>query len=238
MDKKTEFITINISEKQIIGKFNSNDKEYSRIITPDGYTYIRPTDTIKQSDYGEGKKYFSIPSDFQMSLQRSYKVGEDNGKPVYETEEKSVTAEELKNMYKKSQSNAEENDWVVIRVTKNQVLGSFEHTTEEGEKINLSRIITPEGSTFIRQSTQLRQVQGNSNLLEFSMKKDQTIRVTKTNFDKKVGEANGKPVYETNQRDVTAEELFDIFQRKGKTQEFDGEKTSLEESNKVRGKSR
>lgn len=232
MDINTEFTTINISEKQIIGEFNSNGKDFSRIITPEGFTFIRPTKTIKKSDYGEGRMYFSMPKDFEISLQRSYKVGEDKGKPVYETEEKTVSAEQLKEIYKQK-NNEKINDWVVIRVTKNQVLGKFEHTAENGEKVNLSRIITPEGSTFIRQSNQLREVQGNSNLLEFSLKKDQSIRVTKTNFDKKIGENEGKPIYETTQRDVSAEELFDIFQRKGRNKDNDRENSVPEKDTSI-----
>ncbi|MDE6209555.1 MAG: hypothetical protein K2M73_07780 [Lachnospiraceae bacterium] len=218
-EKQQDFVTVTILKTQVLGSFTSqnNGIEYSRILTSDGYTFIRPTNTLKESAYDEGKLYFSIPEDFKIGLERSYKIdgqSDADGKPVYKTEKIEVTAQELRDKvkyHKNPNPESKDSDWVVIRVTKGQIVRNFEAKTDEGT-VNLSCILTPDGETYIRPSEQIREVKGNSNLREFSLHKNQQIRLTKTNFDNIIekNEETGKNIFETSQREVTAQELFDI----------------------------
>ena len=230
MEEKV-FISINVKKSQIVATIPGKDNnEYSVIVVPGGYTFIRLSSQLKESMYDENSVYFSIPEDMTIRLERSFKTEEldENGNNIYKTDEKEVTAVELKEMLRNREKTVSE-DWVVVRITKAQEIQQFPHTDENEKTYSLSRIITPTGETFLRKSEQIREVKGNPNIKEFSLKKDAKIRLTKIDWDKIVDYTpDNKPIYAQTQREVTAVELYDIFANRKKQQEVTPEEPARE----------
>lgn len=221
---KKKFITITVSEKQMIGRFNAKETgvEYTKILAPEGYSFVRKSEKIKPS-VKEGKVCFTVPEDYNFLLQKNTKISDDEydeqgnilKEAEYKTEEKYVTARELSDMYEKAAEEYKlqrlENDFVTITVNKECVGKKFEFEGNEYHKIT-----APGGWSCIRPAEYLK-LSEDGEKVSFSLPKDYSLNVKKSYVVKPAikddsGDVIAEPEYGEKKRTLSAEEFSMLFE--------------------------
>ncbi|WP_312497064.1 hypothetical protein [Anaerosporobacter sp.] len=207
-----QYETIVISHNQVIGQLRVGDKDLAKIITPDGYTYLYKKDKLRQSDYDENKLYFSLPSEYKIQLSKSEDTGEidGEGKRIYRNKEKMVTAPELKQMYSRlnvKQAIEADNKFIKIEFSKNRMVQTF--PTDNGD---FTRILAPNGFSFIRPSNQIHESNKEIGMAYFSLPKDDyEIKMTRSVNTGNVDQSNN-PIYKQEDKLIVPVELKELFQ--------------------------
>lgn len=199
--------------------FVSNGKELYSIKVGNGYEYVRPKDKVFASREREGYSCFNIRSDYEITLKRNVKRSDG----TYKTEKTFVKAAELQEMHNRYDK---QDEFIKISISKNQVVQKFVANTEDGSK-EFSRILAPQGITYLRRSEQLHSDNDNSNNLYFYLHKSNKIKVQSKDTDTVIGTTeSGKPIYATVQKEVTANELKQMYE--------DGKRAWKEQNDKAR----
>nr|WP_294494711.1 hypothetical protein [uncultured Anaerosporobacter sp.] len=206
-----QYETIVISHNQVIGQLRVGDKDLAKIITPDGYTYLYKKDKLRQSDYDENKLYFSLPSEYKIQLSKHEETGEmdGEGKKIYRNIEKMVTASELKQMYSRLnvKQAIEYNKFIKIEFSKNRMVQTF--ATDNGD---FTRILAPNGYSFIRPSNQIHESKKEMGIVYFSLPKDDyEINMTRSVNTGNVDQSNN-PIYKQEDKLIAPVELKELFQ--------------------------
>lgn len=181
-----EFVTISFSEKQVISRFTANnDMEYSRILAPDNYTFVRRTDKIKPS-LKDGRFCFSVPGDYRIKLTRSVvieppvKDGDGNliKEGIYREEQLTVSTRELARMYAESKEKyKQKSDGPVISLSvPAEFVGDVFSLPGRGEFI---KITAPGGYSCIRLSNQVI-LSDDKKTYTMDLNKDYNINVGKS----------------------------------------------------------
>lgn len=207
-----QYETIVISHNQVIGQLRVGDKDLAKIITPDGYTYLYKKDKLRQSDYDENKLYFSLPSEYKIQLSKSEDTGEidGEGKRIYGNKEKMVMASELKQMYSRlnvKQAIEADNKFIKIEISKNRMVQTL--PTDNGD---FTRILAPNGFSFIRPSNQIHDSKKEIGMAYFSLPKDDyEIKMTRSVNTGNVDQSNN-PIYKQEDKLIVPVELKELFQ--------------------------
>lgn len=207
-----QYETIVISHNQVIGQLRVGDNDLAKIITPDGYTYLYKKDKLRQSDYDKNKLYFSLPSEYKIQLSKSEDTGEidGEGRKIYRNKEKMVTAPELKQMYSRlnvKQSIEDNNKFIKIEFSKNRMVQTF--ATDNGD---FTRILAPNGYSFIRPSNQIHESKKETEMVYFSLPKDDyEIKMTRSVNTGNVDHSNN-PIYKQEDKLIAPVELKELFQ--------------------------
>lgn len=207
-----QYETIVISHNQVIGQLRVGDKDLAKIITPDGYTYLYKKDKLRQSDYDESKLLFSLPSEYKIQLAKSGDSGEIDaeGNKIYRNKEIMVTAPELKQMYSRlnvKQAIEGNNKFIKIEFSKNRMVQTY--ATDNGD---FTRILAPNGYSFIRPSNQIHESKKETGMVYFSLPKDDyEIKMTRSVNTGNVDQSNN-PIYKQEDKFIAPEELKELFQ--------------------------
>lgn len=119
---------------------------YAKEQEEQGYSYVRPTEQLRESVKIAETIYFSVPEDYDFTLKRS----RSDGQGGFVTEELKVTVNELKERHKKYDDTP---DFVKISISAKRVVSSFT-STKSGEPVEYCKIMAPEGMTYIRKKEQ------------------------------------------------------------------------------------
>lgn len=202
--ENSKFLTIEISKNRAIQTFQTEQGEFTRILAPDGFSFIRPSNQIHPSKKDDAKVYFALPRyDFEVRMTRSVNTGEvdSNNNPIYKQEAKLVTPEELKDLFCSSE------EVITIAFTKNQIVANFKSVSSwsdnEAEEMEFSKILTPMGDTFIKPSKQIV-YNAETGKYELHMKVYQMVKLCKS-----VKLKDGK--YTNEAISVTARELTEMI---------------------------
>ncbi len=218
------FVTISFSSKQVISTFTSrqNDTEYSRILAPDNYTFVRRTDKIKPS-IKDGKLCFSVPNDYKIKLTRSVVIepavkdrdGNTIKKGVYKEEELVVSAEELARMYAESKEKyKQKSDELEIYLSvPAEFVGVVFSLPDKGE---FRKITAPGGYSCIRPSNQVV-LSDDKKTYTIKINKDYNINVGKSYVvQSEQKDANGtvtaQPEYGLKKSVMKAHEFAELFE--------------------------
>lgn len=155
-DVQVSFVTVSFSEKQILDSFpGKNGKEYSRILAPNGMTYLHPTEKIRDDQYHEGRKVFFLPEGTEITMSKNVKkpdVPEDAPNSIkYEKIKAVMKVEELKAAYDSARKDfkearqkeweAENNKFVHLEISEKLV--KLVPGKNENEGKNFARISIP-----------------------------------------------------------------------------------------------
>ncbi len=141
-----EFVTVTVAASKIRPFKGKDGKEYCSIDAGQGYSYVRPTEQLRESVKIAETIYFSVPEDYDFTLKRS----RSDGQGGFVTEELKVTVNELKERHKKYDDTP---DFVKISISAKRVVSSFT-STKSGEPVEYCKIMAPEGMTYIRKKEQ------------------------------------------------------------------------------------
>jgi hypothetical protein len=202
--ENSKFLTIEISKNRAVQTFQTEQGEFTRILAPNGFSFIRPSNQIHPSKKDDAKVYFALPrNDFEIRMTRSVNTGEvdSNNNPIYKQEAKLVTPEELKDLFCSSE------EVITIAFTKNQIVVKFKSvsswTENEAEEMEFSKILTPMGYTFIKPSRQIV-YNTETDKYELHMKAYQMVKLCKS-VKLKEGEYTNEAI------SVTARELSEMI---------------------------
>lgn len=117
MPEEKNFVTIELSRKQVdtehLSHSEKTDKDYARIFVPNGGVLFYPVESIKTNRDNPERVYFTRPEGTELQLNYSKRrEGIANIAPIseqYENYTKTVTIEDLKDMYEEERRNYAEN---------------------------------------------------------------------------------------------------------------------------------
>lgn len=203
---------------------NVDSKDGFRIIYEDYFGYIQPLSNSIFNDENEVAKEVEDIGQGGLKLVSYDELVQTNPNIPYFQNEILY----LYNIYDKKMKSCEleskDSDFVEIRTKKFLILDSHIAKTDEGI-VKLSRVLTPSREVYLIPSEQVRDVEYNPKFtadiqgeveVSISLHKEQKIRLVSVNFDNIIGndELTGRKIFETSQREVTAQELFDIYNKK------------------------
>lgn len=225
-EKKPHFVTISFKKSRVVATFEKDGQDYSRIITPNGYTFVRSSSQIKDSFQDPGMCYLSLPEtiqkdgvweEYRIVLSKSKKkegITEQTPKDErYESISRTVTVRELKSFIEKGYlpPKHEKEEFVTFEITKTQIVDVFssklksEDNTSANQNDMLYRIMATEGFSFLRPVNQVKPVIENgsvqTNRFQFCLPADYQIKLTKSYKDMATNE------YKKVERVITAKEL-------------------------------
>ena len=200
MDEK-EFATINFKKVYIGDEFkirdaDQNEVSYTNIHVPGAGNIIRMTDQIKQSEYDESEKYFSVPKDYKFTAKRSIK--DENGE--WTSRETKLSVDELKEHFKNAAEYEKSEDFQTIVFSKNRLHDVF--MGKDG--VEYISIVADKNIEFIRKFEQIREVEGDPDKLAFSLPKDFVLKA-REHYKTESGN------WEDRDKDITIPELKDML---------------------------
>lgn len=200
IEADNKFIKIEFSKNRMVQTFPTDNGDFTRILAPNGYSFIRPSNQIHESKKETGMVYFSLPiDDYEIKMTRSVNTGnvDQSNNPIYKQEDKLIVPVELKELFQASE------EVLVVSFTKNQVVATFNgvniRNEEQEKEIEFSKILTPMGYTFIRPSSQISYNNENDRY-ETHMKAFQVVKLQKSVH-------SGEGGYSKETITVTAKEL-------------------------------
>lgn len=149
-DQEVAFTTVSFSEKQIVDSFvGKNDKEYNRILAPNGMTFLFPSDKVHDDQFHKGRKTISLPTGSEIELTKSTKMeGMEN---QFSTIETKMKVEDIKNLYDSNrkefkeakQAEREANNNRFLRIEFPEKLIKMVQGKGENEGKNYARVTLP-----------------------------------------------------------------------------------------------
>lgn len=180
IENNNKFIKIEFSKNRMVQTFGTDNGDFTRILAPNGFSFIGPSNQIHESKKETGMAYFSLPKDdYEIKMMRSVNTGnvDQSNNPIYKQEDKLFAPEELKELFQASE------EVIIISFTKSQVVSTFNgvnsRNEEPEEEIEFSKILTPMGYTFIRPSSQISYNSGKDRY-ELHMKALQVVKLQKS----------------------------------------------------------
>lgn len=200
MDEK-EFATINFKKEYVGKEFKIRDEDqneisYTNIRVPGAGNIIRMTDQIKQSEYDEREKYFTVPVDYEFTAKRSLK--DENGE--WTNEETKLSVDELKERFENAAEYEKSEDFQTIVFSKGRLHDLF--TGKDG--VQYVSIVVDKNIEIIRKYEQIREIEGDSNNLVFSLPKDFVVKA-REHYKTESGD------WEDRDKDITIPELKDML---------------------------
>lgn len=198
-----QFITVTVAADKVTEFTAKDGRKYCSIDAGQGYSYVRPKELLRESVKTAGSVYFSVPENFAFTLKRSRADGHGG----FVSEELKVSAQELKERHKNFDNATE---FVKITISAKRVVSSFT-SSKSGTLVEYSKVLAPEGMTYIRKSEQIHDDKYNEGKKYFVMPKGQEITLEyKTENVIGYTQNEGKPIYETKRITVTAERLKEM----------------------------
>lgn len=212
-----EFITVTVAADKVKEFTGKDGKKYCSIDAGQGYSYVRPKEQLHESVRTADSVYFSVPENFAFTLKRSRTDGQGGFVP----EELKVSAQELKERHQNFDNATE---FVRITISAKRVVSSFT-SSKSGTPVEYSKVLAPEGMTYIRKSEQIHDDKYNEGKKYFMMPKGQEITM-EYRTENIIGytQNDSKPIYETKRITVTGERLKEMY---------DDEKRRLAEKSKA-----
>lgn len=215
---KMEEITIKFSEKLVGEPFMGKDgNEYRQVKIPNKdendkspwATFVVKSNQVHENNFGSGM-WAKLPSEGSTTVRKDHVVGEKDGKKQFETTETKVSNKELKEMLTPDRARDKEQDksaTVTLKMAKGVVGEPFQG--KDGNEYRQVKIPNKDEndkspwSTFVVKSNQIHEDQFGKGMW-VKLPAEGTTTVKK---DQLVGEADGKPQYETTEKKVPNTEL-------------------------------
>jgi hypothetical protein len=201
-NESKEFVSITISKSQIVGDFEKDGKKSVVILAPNGYTFPRPKDQVKQSQSNNEKMYFSIPADWEVEMRKNIRVdGVPDDAPVEEKftyESIHVSAGELHDLFRGEK----------LQISNKQLLSIFKAKDER----EYAKIMAPNGYTFVLSKEKVHHMKNDENHLVIDIMKSAAIKMQHSiRIDGVPEDAPNDQKYVSEEINVSADELMDMF---------------------------
>lgn len=227
MSDNVNFVTVTVSRKQVItaNPYHSDktDKDYARVLTPDGGSFIYPIDSLKFTEDKPDEIFFSRPEGTEIMINYSKrKDGVPDDAPneeKYENFSKTVKIEDLEEMYRDARREYAEAHSEYVNMQVPLSWGDHFESKKDGKGYVSVSILVPEGDgqgdywNFVMPEERFLTSKKDDTMAYFGfprMKKDEEGNVTEQPYEINLqrdikNQATGE--YDTLTKTVTSMEL-------------------------------